>query len=106
MLPGFNSSIPQRRFFHTCLSVQCFVVATLASVTPAEPFLFRNYEHPLASTALGKKIQACPGSSSHQVWEAVRASSAAPYYLDDFKCGNDRLVPLQPVNLLMQNMPS
>lgn len=24
------------------------------------------------------------------MWQAVRASSAAPYYLDDFKCGNDR----------------
>ena len=31
-----------------------------------------------------------PGSSLHQVWQAVRASSAAPYYLDDFKCGADR----------------
>ena len=38
----------------------------------------------------------CPGSSYHQVWEAVRASSAAPYYLDDFKCGNDRWGPLKP----------
>ena len=29
--------------------VQCFVVATLANVCPATPFVFRNYEHPLAS---------------------------------------------------------
>lgn len=74
---------------------QCFVVATLASMTPAEPFVFRNYEYPLSSTALAKKVMGLRGSSSHQVWEAVRASSAAPYYLDDFKCGNDRCCALR-----------
>ena len=36
------------------------------------------------------QVCAPPGSSLHQVWQAVRASSAAPYYLDDFKCGADR----------------
>ena len=36
------------------------------------------------------QVKAPPGSASHQIWQAVRASSAAPYYLDDFKCGNDR----------------
>jgi hypothetical protein len=30
---------------------------------------------------------ACIGSCKHKVWEAVRASSAAPYYLDDFSDG-------------------
>lgn len=59
-------------------------------MSPAEPFLFRNYEYPLSATPLAKKMMAAPGSSSHQVWQAVRASSAAPYYLDDFKCGMDR----------------
>ena len=43
------------------------------------------------------QIKTPPGSSSHQIWQAVRASSAAPYYLDDFKCGNDR--SLQPALL-------
>lgn len=38
-------------------------------------------------------------SSSHQVWQAVRASSAAPYYLDDFRCGSDRQV--SPLALLI-----
>ena len=38
------------------------------------------------------QIKTPPGSSTHQIWQAVRASSAAPYYLDDFKCGNDRSV--------------
>ena len=59
-------------------------------MTPAEPFIFRNYEYPLAAKPQAKKLMAAPGSSSHQVWQAVRASSAAPYYLDDFKCGSNR----------------
>ncbi|KAK9839624.1 hypothetical protein WJX81_001442 [Elliptochloris bilobata] len=74
-----------------CLDTpKCFVVATLVSMTPAEPFIFRNYEHPAASQRLAEQVCAPPGSSLHQVWQAVRASSAAPYYLDDFKCGADR----------------
>ena len=36
------------------------------------------------------QVKAPPGSASHQIWQAVRASSAAPYYLDDFKCGDHR----------------
>lgn len=28
------------------------------------------------------------GSCKHQLWQAIRASSAAPYYLDDFSDGN------------------
>lgn len=27
------------------------------------------------------------GSCKHRIWEAIRASSAAPYYLDDFSDG-------------------
>ena len=64
---------------HTC--VQCFVVATLASACPATPYVFRNYEHPLLSAPHAARIGALPGSSAHEVWQAVRASSAAPYYL-------------------------
>ena len=74
----------------TSLLMQCFVVSTLASMTPAEPYIFRNYEYPLSAKPQAKKLMAAPGSSSHQVWQAVRASSAAPYYLDDFKCGSNR----------------
>jgi len=76
--------------------LQCFVVSTQASMTPAEPFIFRNYEYPLSATPLQRKLMGAPGSSSHQVWQAVRASSAAPYYLDDFKCGSDRCAALPP----------
>ena len=78
--------------------LQCFVVATLASMTPAVPFIFRNYEYspdsqaPRASAPPNDEasLYELGGSSKHLVWQAVRASSAAPYYLDDFVCGPDR----------------
>ncbi|RWW49432.1 hypothetical protein BHE74_00044409 [Ensete ventricosum] len=87
-----------------------FVVSTLVSVTPAQPFLFRNYQYPAgtpesplgmaespAVTAIGTAIPSAQiasrrgafiGSCKHRIWEAIRASSAAPYYLDDFSDGN------------------
>lgn len=82
-----------------------FVVSTLVSMMPAQPFIFRNYQYPagtpevalttsdssrinvLASPIgeqVGYKRSAFIGSCKHQVWKAIRASSAAPYYLDDF----------------------
>lgn len=76
--------------WHLTDSVQCFVVATLASMTPADAFLFRNYEHPRDPAPSPVPLNTPRGSSKHEVWQAVRASSAAPYYLDDFLCGSDR----------------
>ncbi|KAM1123881.1 hypothetical protein COP2_005372 [Malus domestica] len=80
-----------------------FVVSTLVSVMPAQPFLFRNYQYPAGTLevppaisessgitgpppgcAEGYKRSAFIGTCKHQVWQAIRASSAAPYYLDDF----------------------
>lgn len=78
--------------------LQCFVVATWASMSPAVPFIFRNYEYSADSMAQQLKpppndeaaLHVTQGSSKHLVWQAVRATSAAPYYLDDFVCGSDR----------------
>ncbi|XP_035545506.1 phospholipase A I-like isoform X2 [Juglans regia] len=83
-----------------------FVVSTLVSVVPAQPFIFRNYQYPAGtlevplaiSESSGITMQGLPptdgqvgykrsafiGSCKHKVWQAIRASSAAPYYLDDF----------------------
>lgn len=82
-----------------------FVVSTLVSMMPAQPFIFRNYQYPAGtpevtyatsdssgvtvltspmSAQVGYKRSAFIGSCKHQVWQAIRASSAAPYYLDDF----------------------
>lgn len=95
----------------------CFVVATLASVTPAVPYVFRNYEFPPGSAELRRAIKSCEGSSKALVWHAVRASSAAPYYLDDFTLGSDRfqdgaaiannpaLIALQEARALWPDVP-
>ncbi|KAK1304371.1 hypothetical protein QJS10_CPB11g01277 [Acorus calamus] len=82
-----------------------FVVSTLVSVVPAQPFLFRNYQYPSGTPELPSGMAESPavsaigattaaqagtrrgafiGSCKHRIWEAIRASSAAPYYLDDF----------------------
>lgn len=82
-----------------------FVVSTLVSAVPAQPFIFRNYQYPpgtpevpfavfegSATSGVGTsntsqvryKRNAYFGSCKHHIWQAIRASSAAPYYLDDF----------------------
>ncbi|GBF89188.1 phospholipase A [Raphidocelis subcapitata] len=95
-----------------------FAAATLASAKPPAPYVFRNYELPAEAAPLAAAIRACPGSSRHDVWQAVRASSAAPYYLDDFSCGdglrfqdgattanNPAVVALQQARLLHPDLP-
>lgn len=86
-----------------------FVVSSLVNVIPARPFLFRNYQYPagtpeviscttegsttymigqpttaVSTNQISQRRTAFVGSCKHHVWEAIRASSAAPYYLDDF----------------------
>lgn len=74
-----------------CLDVpKIALVSTLASTSPAKPFVFRNYELPVALSDDREKIGYHEGSSNHAVWQAVRASSAAIYYLDDFSCGGEK----------------
>ncbi|KAG7672162.1 hypothetical protein KSW81_005044 [Nannochloris sp. 'desiccata'] len=74
-----------------CLDVpKIALVSTLASTSPAMPFVFRNYELPVALSGDREKMCYHKGSSNHAVWQAVRASSAAIYYLDDFTCGGDK----------------
>ena len=69
-----------------------FVVSTLVSVIPATPFLFRNYEYPeeMMDDDGYSVHDAIPGSCKHRLWQGVRASSAAPYYLADYVHGSDK----------------
>eukprot|EP00887_Chlorella_sp_A99_P000219 scaffold13.g219.t1 len=127
------------------------LVSTLASASPARPFVFRNYELPPEADALraeasararrceqrrrcrgaaragaaARRATASPplaacvtdGSSKHEVWQAVRASSAAATYLDAFSHAGERfqdgavtannpaVVALQEARLLWPDLP-
>ncbi|KFM28791.1 Calcium-independent phospholipase A2-gamma [Auxenochlorella protothecoides] len=93
------------------------LVATLASVMPATPFVFRNYEVGPELRGRMQELAAHGGSSRHAIWQAARASSAATYYLDGFECGAERfqdgavtinnpaLVALQEAQLLWPGTP-
>ena len=70
-----------------CLNVpKVALLATKTSTDPPMPFVFRNYELPLATAAEREKICFQEGSSKYAVWQAVRASSAALYYFTEFSC--------------------
>lgn len=69
------------------------VVSTLASVTPACPFLFTNYELPPDSQQRAAALRACSSSSKHLVWQVGpmthatrRRTSALVSTLRDVKC--------------------
>jgi hypothetical protein len=45
------------------------VVATLASISPATPYVFRSYELPVEAEQRAAKIGAHMGSSKHLAWQ-------------------------------------
>ena len=58
---------------------------------PATPYLFRNYQYPEGMDENDEENSGHPpGSCKHLLWQGVRASSAAPYYLADFSLGADK----------------
>lgn len=67
-----------------------FVVSTMISIMPASPFIFRNYQYQESLQDEDSDDHAMPGSCKHLLWQGVRASSAAPYYLADFTLGPDK----------------
>ncbi|CAB3359529.1 Hypothetical predicted protein [Cloeon dipterum] len=57
-------------------------VSTVVNQAEVMPYIFRNYELPEGVPAL------YTGSSRHQLWEAPRASAAAPSYFGEFRTGD------------------
>lgn len=76
---------------------QVFLVASLVSTKPPLPYLFRTYQHD-ARTA-----SRFPGDCGSRVWEALRASTAAPTFFEPVV--RDRLM-FQDGGLLNNNPTS
>jgi len=53
------------------------IVATLVSGHRIAPYVFRNYNYSHRNHSQYR------GSARHAIWEAIRASSAAPGYFDE-----------------------
>ena len=51
------------------------LVSTKVNDSPASPFIFRNYEFPVRTGGEEDFDVMYGGSSKHEVWQAVRASS-------------------------------
>ncbi|XP_031720487.1 calcium-independent phospholipase A2-gamma-like [Anarrhichthys ocellatus] len=71
----------------TSRNPECPKVAAVSTIvnrgTPLKAYVFRNYN------LLPRLRSHYLGGSQHQLWQAIRASSAAPGYFQEFKLGND-----------------
>ena len=59
--------------------LQMSAVSALSNQPIMQNFLFRNYNYGLGT------YSHYPGSVQHHFWQAIRASSAAPGYYEEFK---------------------
>jgi hypothetical protein len=67
---------------------QAAIVSTLVSERPIRPFIFRSYQLPQKGVSgLGEVFL---GTCRASWLEAMRASSAAPYFFDEFACMGER----------------
>ena len=69
------------KFAAVCAQVNAF---------PPQPYILRNYNHP--DSPASKEETALEGNSTFRVWEAVRATAAAPGYFDPVIKDNLHLV--------------
>ena len=60
---------------------QMCAISTLMNTPRLKNFVFRNYNLPPST------YSQYPGSCVHELWEVIRASSAAPGYYEDFPLG-------------------
>jgi calcium-independent phospholipase A2-gamma len=61
---------------------QVSAVSTLINIQRVQNFLFRNYNLPPS------RQSHYAGSLNHRLWEAIRASSAAPGYYEELQLGD------------------
>nr|CAB3264983.1 calcium-independent phospholipase A2-gamma-like [Phallusia mammillata] len=59
---------------------KCSAVSTLVNRMMLKPYVWRNY-----SIVPGTRLTHWPGTCRGKLWEALRASSAAPGYFEEFK---------------------
>eukprot|EP00095_Tigriopus_kingsejongensis_P010573 snap_masked-scaffold1137_size60140-processed-gene-0.4 protein:Tk10573 transcript:snap_masked-scaffold1137_size60140-processed-gene-0.4-mRNA-1 annotation:"conserved hypothetical protein" len=78
VLQGFVGDIVMGETVRTLGTPKIAIVATMVNTGHMGPFVFRNYQYPYRSQSNFK------GSSIYPIWAAVRASSAAPGYFDEF----------------------
>ncbi|XP_068595463.1 calcium-independent phospholipase A2-gamma-like [Brachionichthys hirsutus] len=71
----------------TSRNPECPKVAAVSTIvsrgTPLKAYVFRNYN------LLPGVRSHYPGGCRHQLWQAIRATSAAPGYFQEFSLGND-----------------
>lgn len=81
---GEMNLIDSRAVAHIADDPPCvFCVSTIVSENPAAPFLHTNYAPPPESKPRYRY------AAHHRVYEALRATSAAPTYFDAFRCGSE-----------------
>ncbi|XP_059474684.1 calcium-independent phospholipase A2-gamma-like isoform X2 [Neocloeon triangulifer] len=79
LLQNHVGTIPLIRTARDPLCPKMAAVSTVVNQAEVMPYVFRNYELPDGVPAL------YTGGSRHQLWEAARASAAAPSYFGEFR---------------------
>jgi len=83
----FQSIVGEEKLIDTAMdtNVKVFLVSTVANCFPPQIYLWRNYQYPINGTK-----SRYMGSMTQKLWEAMRASTSAPSYFDEFVCGNEK----------------
>lgn len=79
------------------------IVSCVVNATQLQPYVFRNYEHPVGGDSHYR------GSTQYKAWQAIQASAAAPGYFQEvissgvllaFKIACVTLSRVNPLNIV------